>query len=169
MAMTRDEAFEVLDRMAQGIAQMFGSSCETLINDMKDPKHPVLAIYNGHVSGREIGSTLDVLGTARALEMIMCNTPIDGATALQWGLANRCAEEGTLAEVTYAFAAKLAKGPTYTYGKQKELMNKYLYGDLPAYSEDEVYLLSHCSETPDFAEAVGAFLEKRAEKHFVNK
>lgn len=65
--MTRDEAFEFLDRTAQGIAQMFGSSCETLINDMKDPKHPVLSIYNGHVSGREVGSTLDVLGTARAL------------------------------------------------------------------------------------------------------
>lgn len=66
--MTRDEAFEFLDRTAQGIAQMFGSSCETLINDMKDPKHPVLSIYNGHVSGREIGSTLDVLGTARTLD-----------------------------------------------------------------------------------------------------
>ena len=101
------------------------------------------------------------VGTARALEMILCNTPIDGATALQWGLANRCAEEGTLADVTYAFAANLAKGPTYTYGKQKELMNKYLYGDLPEYSEDEVYMLSHCSETPDFSEAVYAFLEKR--------
>ena len=66
--MTRDEAFDVLDRLAQGIAQMFGASCETLINDMKDPRHPVLAIYNGHVSGREIGSTLDVLGTARVLD-----------------------------------------------------------------------------------------------------
>ena len=68
MPMTRDEAFEFLDRMAQGIAQMFGSSCETLVNDMKDPKHPVLAIYNGHVSGREIGSTLDILGTARVID-----------------------------------------------------------------------------------------------------
>ena len=66
--LTRDEAFDVLDRLAQGIAQMFGSTCETLINDMKDPKHPVMAIYNGHVSGREIGSTLDVLGTARVLD-----------------------------------------------------------------------------------------------------
>lgn len=66
--MTRDEAFEFLDRAARGIAQMFGSSCETLINDMKDPNHPVLSIYNGHISGREVGSTLDVLGTARALD-----------------------------------------------------------------------------------------------------
>ncbi len=66
--MTRDEAFEFLDRTARGIAQMFGSSCETLVHDMADPNHPILTIYNGHVSGREVGSTLDVLGTALALD-----------------------------------------------------------------------------------------------------
>ena len=66
--MTRDEAFEFLDRTARGIAQMFGSSCGTLVPDMADPNHPILSIYNGHVSGREVGSTLDVLGTGRALD-----------------------------------------------------------------------------------------------------
>ncbi len=66
--MTREEAFEFLDRTARGIAAMFGSSCETLIHDMADPNHPILAIYNGHVSGREVGSTLDVLGTGLTLD-----------------------------------------------------------------------------------------------------
>ena len=50
--MTRNEAFSMLDRMAKGIAEMFGSNCETVIHDLSDPLHPVLAIYNGHVSGR---------------------------------------------------------------------------------------------------------------------
>ncbi len=50
--MTRDEAFEFLDRAARGIAEMFGSSCETLVHDMGVPTHPILSIYNGHVSGR---------------------------------------------------------------------------------------------------------------------
>lgn len=66
--MTREEAFEFLDRTAQGIAVMFGSSCETLVHDMADPNHPILAIYNGHVSGRAVGSTLDVLGTGLTLD-----------------------------------------------------------------------------------------------------
>lgn len=66
--MTRDEAFEFLDRAARGIAEMFGSSCETLVHDMGVPTHPILSIYNGHVSGREVGSTLDILGTARELD-----------------------------------------------------------------------------------------------------
>ena len=66
--MTREEAFEFLDRAARGIAEMFGSSCETLVHDMGVPSHPILSIYNGHVSGRAVGSTLDILGTDREME-----------------------------------------------------------------------------------------------------
>ena len=60
--MTREEAFDMLDRMAKGIAEMFGANCETVINDLTDPLHPILAIYNSHVSGRSVGSTQDVTG-----------------------------------------------------------------------------------------------------------
>ena len=41
--MTRDEAFEFLDRTARGIAETFGSSCETLVHDMGLPSHPIPA------------------------------------------------------------------------------------------------------------------------------
>ena len=66
--MKREEAFEFLDRAARGIAEMFGSSCETLVHDMGVPSHPILSIYNGHVSGRSVGSTKDILGTDRTLD-----------------------------------------------------------------------------------------------------
>ena len=72
--MTRDEAFEFLDRTAQGIAAMFGSSCETLVHDMGVPTHPILSIYNGHVSGREVGSTMDIMGIGRALDETAATT-----------------------------------------------------------------------------------------------
>ena len=65
--MTRKEAFAMLDRMAKGIAEMFGSNCETVINDLADPLHPILAIYNGHVSGRTVGATQDVTGVEQDL------------------------------------------------------------------------------------------------------
>jgi len=51
-----------LKREARGIATMFGPSCETLVHDMTRPGHPVLAIYNGTVTGREVGSTADIFG-----------------------------------------------------------------------------------------------------------
>lgn len=66
--MTRDEAFEFLDRTARGIAEMFGSSCETLVQNMDDPSHPILSIYNGQVSGREVGSTADIMGSTRLID-----------------------------------------------------------------------------------------------------
>ena len=66
--MTRDEAFEFLDRTARGIAEMFGASCETLVHDMGVPNHPILSIYNGHVSGREVGSTMDIMGIGLELD-----------------------------------------------------------------------------------------------------
>ena len=66
--MTRDEAFEFLDRTARGIAEMFGSSCETLVQNMSAPSHPILSIYNGQVSGREVGSTADIMGSTRLID-----------------------------------------------------------------------------------------------------
>ena len=74
--MTRDEAFEFLDRTARGIAEMFGSSCETLVQNMSDPSHPILSIYNGQVSGREVGSTLDIMGSGRLIDETAMTTDL---------------------------------------------------------------------------------------------
>jgi predicted transcriptional regulator YheO len=62
--MKKEVAFESLCRMAEGIAIMFGPTCETLVHDMTVPNHPILAIYNGHISGRQIGSKEDIFGSA---------------------------------------------------------------------------------------------------------
>jgi len=60
--MNKTDALEFLNRITKGISHMFGSTCETLIQDMNVPKHPILSIYNGHVTNRKIGSTKDVYG-----------------------------------------------------------------------------------------------------------
>lgn len=72
--MKKEEAFEFLDRTARGIAEMFGTSCETLVHDMGNPRHPILSIYNGQVSGREVGSTLDILGSDKELDATALTT-----------------------------------------------------------------------------------------------
>lgn len=66
--MTRDEAFSFLDRLARGISEMFGVSCETVIHDFSVPSHPVLAIYNGHISDRALGSTMDLTGLEQKID-----------------------------------------------------------------------------------------------------
>ena len=58
--MKKAELFPVLDTVAKGIADTFGANCETLIHDLDTLKHPILAIYNGHVTGRSVGSTTSI-------------------------------------------------------------------------------------------------------------
>lgn len=61
--MKKSELFSILDTVAKGIADTFGTSCETLIQDLDTTDHPILSIYNGAVSGRRAGSCTDIFGT----------------------------------------------------------------------------------------------------------
>ena len=44
-------------RLAKGIAAQFGPGCEVVVHDLseKDLEHTIVAIENGHISGRSIG------------------------------------------------------------------------------------------------------------------
>ena len=47
---------ELLRQVASGIAAQFGSSCEVVVHDLsRHPDHSIVAIENGHVSGRHLG------------------------------------------------------------------------------------------------------------------
>ena len=48
---------EFLFRLAKALAAQFGPSCEIVIHDLKsnDPDSSIVAIENGHVSGRKVG------------------------------------------------------------------------------------------------------------------
>jgi len=41
---------------------------------MGNPNHPILSIYNGQVSGREVGSTQDILGSNKELDATTLST-----------------------------------------------------------------------------------------------
>lgn len=60
--LTKEEFLEHLKQTAEAIANTFGSYCETLIHDMTIPGHPIIAIWNGSVSGRAVGSTVNIFG-----------------------------------------------------------------------------------------------------------
>lgn len=47
---------EFLERLAKGIATLFGSNCEVTVHDLAaDYENTIIAIENGHVTGRHIG------------------------------------------------------------------------------------------------------------------
>ena len=55
--MKKGNEFEFAIRMARGIAGQFGPNCEVVIHDLRgtDTEHSIIAIENGHVTGRSIG------------------------------------------------------------------------------------------------------------------
>ncbi|MBR3377377.1 MAG: transcriptional regulator [Mogibacterium sp.] len=55
--MNHDIEFEFAKRMAKGLAGQFGRNCEVVIHDLRgnDLEHSIVAIENGHVTGRSIG------------------------------------------------------------------------------------------------------------------
>ena len=48
---------QFLFQLAKGLAQQFGPNCEVVVHDLvsNDPESSIVAIENGHVSGRKVG------------------------------------------------------------------------------------------------------------------
>lgn len=42
----------------KGLAETFGSNCEVVLHDFSDLQHSIVAIENGHVTGRSVGSPM---------------------------------------------------------------------------------------------------------------
>lgn len=51
----RDALVNSLKIVVEGIARTFGSRCEVVLHDLRDPAHSIVKIVNGHVSGRAVG------------------------------------------------------------------------------------------------------------------
>lgn len=67
--MTRDEAYDFLYKLAKGISDMFGKSCETVIHEVRDGEVWSIAIFNGHVSGRTAMTNQGIFGQKIDIEV----------------------------------------------------------------------------------------------------
>ncbi len=61
-ASERSAIMEFLTRLTDGLGQALGPNCEIVLHDFNQPELSIVAIANGHVTGRAVGDTLDVLG-----------------------------------------------------------------------------------------------------------
>ena len=69
---TESGKLELLRQVAAGIAAQFGSSCEVVVHDLsRHPDHSIVAIVNGHVSGRKVGDGASTV----VLEQMETNDP----------------------------------------------------------------------------------------------
>jgi 2-(1,2-epoxy-1,2-dihydrophenyl)acetyl-CoA isomerase len=151
--------------MINGVATGAGLSC-ALACDFRvvsSSSKMIMGFVNMGIPGDtcSIYTLTRLLGVDKAAKMMMSGDTVKGEEAFQIGLATILAQEDKLAEATYEFAEKLANKSTDAIAGQKRLINKYFYGDMENFCQDEAAEMQACSRLPDFAEAVNAFLEKR--------
>ncbi|MFN4092114.1 MAG: enoyl-CoA hydratase [Brevundimonas sp.] len=101
-----------------------------------------------------------VLGHQRAFELFALGEPIDGKTALAWGLANRAVAAADVDATAQALAAKLATRAPNSIRKTKALMRdaERMWGLMQR--EGEAF--GSQMRSPEAMEAFMAFSQKRA-------
>lgn len=101
-----------------------------------------------------------VIGHQRAFEMFALGEPIDGKTALAWGLANRAVPSAEVDVVADSLAAKLAARAPNSIRKTKRLMRDA--EQLWALMQREGEAFGSQLSSPEAMEAFMAFSQKRA-------
>ena len=100
-----------------------------------------------------------LIGTSRTKQMALTGTPIDAATALQWGLANEVVDAEVLIARASALAADIAAGPRAAVQVTKQLVDAAAHGASPAILD--ALAAGFICGTDDLAEGVAAFRDKR--------
>ena len=100
-------------------------------------------------------------GPARARAMAMLGEPVEAPQAEQWGLIWRAVPDEQLMREAERLAAHLATGPTHAMGLIKRALDAAETNSLDQQLDLERDLQREAGSTPDFAEGVRAFLEKR--------
>jgi 2-(1,2-epoxy-1,2-dihydrophenyl)acetyl-CoA isomerase len=105
-----------------------------------------------------------LVGPARARELLFMNPKIDAETALQWGLANRIEDSDGLSAATLGIARQLAEAPAVAIRYMKQNLLRAETQTLPEVQESEAFGMARCGRTQDAKEAALAFREKRPPK-----
>ncbi|HEX5436918.1 MAG TPA: enoyl-CoA hydratase [Gemmatimonadaceae bacterium] len=103
-----------------------------------------------------------LVGTAKALELFWLADLIDATECLRLGLVNRVVPHDALGEETTALAQTLAEKPALAVALAKRAVYRAQRLSLPEMLDDELDMQLRCFATPDAAEGINAFVEKRA-------
>ncbi len=119
---------------------------------------------------RSIGLTPDgggswalprLVGSRRALEIMLLAERFDAQRALEWGLVNRVVPAAELDSTIAALARNLAEGPVTAIRNAKQLLRASLRNSLSEQLAAEATSIAACAGTDDFVEGIKAFVDKR--------
>jgi len=101
------------------------------------------------------------LGPARAKAVAMTAKPISAEQAADWGLIWQAVPADALMDEARSLTATLANGPGKSYAHIKKAVLAATTNSLDEQLLLEAQYQKHCGESPDYAEGVSAFLNKR--------
>lgn len=111
-----------------------------------------------------------LVGLGKAKEMILVGSNIDADEAYRIGLVNAVYDDvATMREAALKMANKIARNAPIAVRNSKKAIDNGFNTDIDRAITIEETLFSKCFETADQKEGMGAFLEKRKEKNFINK
>jgi 2-(1,2-epoxy-1,2-dihydrophenyl)acetyl-CoA isomerase len=109
-----------------------------------------------------------IIGVGKARELYLTAEIIDAAKALELGIANKVVPHDDLLTEGLAFCARIAAGPTASYGRMKRNLNLGETGTLQDVLDQEALHMRISGMSADIREAVRAFMEKR-EPNFIGE
>jgi enoyl-CoA hydratase/carnithine racemase len=102
-----------------------------------------------------------IVGMSKAAEMSFTGDAIDAAEALACGLVSRVVPHEKLLDEANSLAARIAKNPGPTMRMTKRLLREGQHARLDTLLEMSAGFQAIAHKTPQFKEAVMAFIEKR--------
>ena len=102
-----------------------------------------------------------LVGEARARALMLLGEPVEARQAEAWGMIWRAVPDEALMPEAEALAARLATQPTQGLALTKQALDASATNTLAAQLDLERDLQRRAGHTPDYAEGVRAFLEKR--------
>ena len=103
-----------------------------------------------------------LVGAARARALAILAEPLPAERAAEWGLIWRAVDDDTLMAEAHALAARLAKQADDRHRADQAALDAAETNTLDAQLDLERDLQDEAGRTPDYAEGVRAFAEKRA-------
>lgn len=103
-----------------------------------------------------------LVGEARAKALMLTGTPVSADQAADWGLIWRTVEDESLMEEALGLVKGFANAPTIGLALTKKAIQAASTNSLDEQLDLERDSQRRAGRTPDYAEGVSAFLEKRA-------
>jgi 2-(1,2-epoxy-1,2-dihydrophenyl)acetyl-CoA isomerase len=94
--------------------------------------------------------------------MALLAEPINAEQAEAWGLIWKAVDDAQLMSEAEKMCERLAAAPTFALGLGKRALEASMSNNLEAQLQLEYDLQKRASSSPDYAEGVRAFIEKRS-------